>query len=140
MDISQLLLEEGLISNSDLEKAISFQEQNPIPLDRILIQMGLVDEEDLLFLISKKQKIPYINLSDYEIEKAVSGMIPLEITKKHQVFAFHKTNDYLAVAAAMLLEGNILDEIQKAAGMNLKIFLATSSEIQQAIKSLEDAS
>ena len=56
--LGQLLLERGLISEEDLKNALALQQERRDKLGRILIDLGYVAEREVLNVLSEQLKVP----------------------------------------------------------------------------------
>lgn len=63
--LGDLLLERGLVSNSEIAKALAFQQQFGGRLGSILVRLGAVSEESLLPVLSEQLQIPVLEGSDW---------------------------------------------------------------------------
>ena len=57
-NLAQWLVEDGLITEAELQQADRLQEDNSIPLSMALIELGLVGEREIVELVSRRHNIP----------------------------------------------------------------------------------
>src|SRR5262249_26956674 len=62
--IGQLLIEAGLIGETDLVRALAFQERYGGRLGSILVRLGALSEERLLPILSKQLNLPVLGEND----------------------------------------------------------------------------
>ena len=67
-------------------------------LEEVLINDGIVNEQDLYEKTGKYLNFPYISLKGKEIKKEVLNLIPGPVAGAHQVVAFDKEKNELKLA------------------------------------------
>jgi len=65
--LGDILLEERLLTQEQLAQALYEQRRTGQPLVVILIQAGLVSEEDIVITLSEQLGIPHLRVESYEI-------------------------------------------------------------------------
>ncbi|GAF89552.1 unnamed protein product, partial [marine sediment metagenome] len=68
MSIGELLLEKGLITAEHLARAIALRKKTGQRLDKALVELGCIKEEQVLQVISEQFGIPMVDLSAVEID------------------------------------------------------------------------
>jgi general secretion pathway protein E len=68
--IGQLLIEAGLIDQTDLARALAFQDRYGGRLGSILVRLGALSEERLLPILSKQLNLPLLSESDLPVDTA----------------------------------------------------------------------
>src|SRR3972149_6019271 len=76
VSIGDILLERGKISPEHLQAALAARKTPYDRLDRILVQMGFVNERDVLEVLGEQMSIPVVDLSQIEIAPDVLKEIP----------------------------------------------------------------
>ncbi|MBC8499021.1 MAG: hypothetical protein H8D39_00615, partial [Candidatus Atribacteria bacterium] len=74
--IIDALIEAKHLKKEDIKKAINLHKEKGLNLDKILIEKGLITEQELLIILSKELNIPPIDLSKYKIDNELLGIIP----------------------------------------------------------------
>ncbi len=65
------LVRNNIITFEDIEKAQEMASVQNINLGQVLINTGMITEQELLKFLEEKLHIPSVNLEDYEIDKNV---------------------------------------------------------------------
>jgi len=87
-DLGQMLVTDGTISNSDLERAKSEQKVRRESLVRTLVSLNIVNENKMIEFLSRKLGIPKVNLSKVVgIDPKVANLIPISMAEAHLVFS-----------------------------------------------------
>jgi len=74
--IGDLLVEQKIISQSQLQEALTEQKKSGRKLGRVLIENGFIDEDRLLVLLSEQLDIPYVDLSRFELDPELVACLP----------------------------------------------------------------
>src|SRR3989454_12250503 len=120
--LGQLLRERGLISEDDLENALTLQQERPDKLGRILIDLGYVAERDVLAVVSDQLKIPLFG-GEYPAVPIEADRLPFRFLRAFNVIPVHLENNVLTVVMADPLDVETQNTIRLRAGFGLQIFL-----------------
>ncbi len=138
--IGRLLVNEGLLSEEELEKGLSQQEQSyGKPLGEILLSMNLVDEAGFLRVLAKQFHTQYLTtkkLSELTVSDAILKLIPQATAEKYIVFPvqYRKQDKALVVVSSNPLNVAAIDEVKFVSGMgNIKALVGLHSSIECAI-------
>ena len=112
--LGQLLLEEGLISQEQLDAALTMQAAEGGFLGRILVRQGFVSQEAVASALVKQCKIPHLSLLDYNIGPDVLQLIPAEVCRQHHVLPIDKLGRILTVAMVDPLDLDALQAIRES--------------------------
>ena len=59
LKLGQILLQQGLITEEQLKKAITAQKQEQGRIGEIFIKLGIIKEEDMIAALGKQLSLPY---------------------------------------------------------------------------------
>ncbi len=71
--IGSLLLEEGLVTRRDLERAAAVQAESGLPLTRVLVEEHIVAEGDIVRILARRSGLEYVNLAESTIDPAAAA-------------------------------------------------------------------
>ena len=111
--LGQLLIDEGLITSGQLEKALEEQAKTGMFLGQVLIKQGSVSQSAVSSCLVKQCKIPHLSLLDYEVSSDVLALVPEEICKRHHLVPIDKLGRILTVAMVDPLDTDALDLIKQ---------------------------
>ena len=83
--LGELLVRNNLISQTQLAKALEEQKTQGGRLGASLVKLGFIKEEELAAFLSRQYGVPSINLKDFEIDAAVTKLVPAEVAQKYQI-------------------------------------------------------
>ncbi len=110
--LGDLLVEKGLISDEQLQIALSEQKKLGRKLGGTLIELGMINEGSLLNLLSNQLNIPLIDLNNYNYSDEIAKRLPETLARRYRAIVLEDRDaDYL-VAMADPTDIYALDEIQ----------------------------
>src|SRR5438309_6637976 len=133
--LGQLLVERGLVSEEDLKNALALQQERRDKIGRILIDLGYVAERDVLAVISDQLKVPIFN-GDYPAVPVEADRLPFRFLRAFNVIPVHLENNVLTLVMADPLDVETQNTIRLRAGFGLQIFLGLEGEIQMQLDRL----
>lgn len=132
--LAEMLLEVGVISQEQLEDALSEQQKSPnTPVGDILLSLGYIDEKQLMKAMEYRLKTPFYELNDLDIPPEMSQLISHETAKKYTVVAIAKEGSRLTVATTDPLNFYAMDDVKLESKMDIRPVLATPTDIKNAI-------
>ncbi|MCX5669033.1 MAG: ATPase, T2SS/T4P/T4SS family [Candidatus Omnitrophica bacterium] len=136
--LGEFLIREGIITASQLEKAITAQRQEGGRLGEVLIRLGIVKEEQILAALGKQLNMPYFSLGTGMLKPAMDqgleNLIPHEFAFKNTVLPLSRMLRSLTVALADPLDILLIDSLRKLTGSEINPVIATRPDILKAIE------
>jgi len=132
-DIAEMLLEEGLITPRQLEKAIEQQKNSNESLEKIIIGLGYVTEKEVTEVIGKEMGVPFIDLDEVEIDPELARAIPEHLAQRYKVIPVGQENNKLALAMVDPLNVFAIDDIRLITGFDIEPMIATEETILRSI-------
>lgn len=131
--IGEILMEQGVITSTQLEEALEEQKSSRRPIGEILRERGWANEEQVNRALAIQLGIPEIDLSSCIIEPEVSRIIPQELARKYKLIPVYKSNEILTVAMAEPTNLFIIEELRKETGCVIEPNYASEMDILRAI-------
>jgi len=117
--LEQLLLEQGRIGADDLRKVKRLQQERGERLERLLLDLGFISEEDLLPLLSNYLGIETIHRRDFPQAAVPLGNLNLKFLKHAKAIPLAQNNGTLTVAMADPADYYTIQSLQLATGLAL---------------------
>jgi len=129
-----MLLDEGLITRQDLERAQARRAETGETLTHVLVEDQVVDERELVRLLARHMGLEFISLADVGVDPSAASLIPDSIARRHAVIPVGYQGERLVVAMAD--PGNVLviDDVRAITGLPVVVKVATRSDIEEAIR------
>ena len=99
--IGELLVEQGKISERDVERTLLAQSEMGDKFGQVLVKLGLVSELDFATALSAQLDIPLLNSADYPEEPVQVDEVAQDFLFSNSVVPVAKTDDKLTFAAAV---------------------------------------
>jgi type II secretion system protein E len=132
--LGSLLIERGLLSAPDLERALAEQKRTGEFLGTILIRMGLISGEQLLPMLAEQVGMPYMRLATARILPEVIAKVPPKFASHYCLMPLALVDGVLEVAIADPFDVQTIDELKLLLDCDVRPVLASQAEIQEAIQ------
>ncbi|OGR23748.1 MAG: hypothetical protein A2X83_03380, partial [Desulfuromonadales bacterium GWD2_54_10] len=135
LKLGELLINEGLLTQEQLEEALKCQVIFGIKLGSSLIEMGFIDEGKLVKLLSKKLGVPAATRKELmEVTYTVYSLLPSSLAEKHRVIPFKLENKRLSIAMSDPTDFTAIDELAFVTGYIIQPFIAPDIRIAFALE------
>ena len=132
--LTELILEQGTLSPQQLQGVQAQAAKTGQPFKRVLVQQGLMSEEDLAALVAMQSGVPFINLSNHLIKPEVIQLVPEALARKHTLIPIFKIGESLTVAMEDPLNFFAVDELRLKTKCDIKTVVAAQAGIRAAIE------
>ncbi len=123
--LGQLFIEAGKIDKYKLEEALEYKKENNIYLGKALVSLKMVEEEEVIQMVSEQLRIPWIDPLTYKIKKTTLNLISEDSAKRLKVMPLFHFENVLTVACADQNNVNVVDELSEETVMEINTVLAT---------------
>jgi type IV pilus assembly protein PilB len=110
--IGDLLVNEGLITRVQLDKALQEQRQNGTRVGYNLVKLGFVQEIELTKTLARQYKMPAVDLSKFEVDPKIVKLIPADLALKNLVLPLKRDGRTLTVAMADPTNFAVIDDLK----------------------------
>lgn len=134
--LGDMLVEEGLITIEQLNKALDMQRTLNQKLGEILVDLGYIEEITIAKVLQKQLDLDIVNLSGIVIDSKITALVNEQILRKYTLipFEFSKTGpNLLRVAMADPNDFIAIDDLSIITNCNIEPVIATASDIAAAI-------
>ncbi len=135
--VGDILVYEGVITEEQLQKALSEQKESKEKLGQILINEDIISEAQLVKAYSQQMGHKHVLENDL---LALSGddvsLLSEEFARENHVISMKKTDSGILVAMEDPEDLDAIDGIRKITGLNPEILIAGRSAIENAINKL----
>lgn len=116
----------------DIEKALNASDGSQ-SLAAFLVESNYLTEEELAKALSDHYQIPYISISEYEIDREILDSVSENIARKYKIIPLDRTDKLLTVALVDPDNIHHLDEIKIKTRMDVMPVISLPKEIEAAI-------
>lgn len=134
--LGEMLLESKLLTEEQLKQALAEHRKAGLKLGQYLSRQGVLNENQIVDMLSKQLKIEKYHPDRYAIDVGLSRLIPIETAQKFQVAPLIKKGRLLIIAMTDPLDINALDTIEIAANAEVEPVVCTEREVNQLINGI----
>ncbi len=128
------LLSDGAINDEQLRQALERQRQSGGFLGEILVGMGFLTPATLRPYLEDVTGFPFVDISEEEIDPAISSLIPEAIASSKKALPFREKDGKIYIAMADPLNLTTVDEIKAQLDKPVVPCLALTEDIDDAVK------
>ncbi|MDP2905460.1 MAG: hypothetical protein Q8O22_04080 [Candidatus Omnitrophota bacterium] len=132
--LGELLMERGIITEEQLDKALVTQKQSGGLIGEILVSLGFAKEEDIAQALTGQYGFPYLPLSSYDIDPEVANIVPARVARQYMLMPIDKIGNNLTVAMSNPLNVQASEDVELISGCSVQVFVSTSTDIKKAIE------
>jgi type IV pilus assembly protein PilB len=127
--LEEVLLTEGWVGPDQLKQALQVQQRNRTPLGQILVEMGVLTEEQLARALAAQWGLPFTSLAEETVDTEAAQLIPAHLARRHGVVAVGRRQTRLVVAMSDPANVLAIDDIRLVTGLDVDIVVASPSDI-----------
>ncbi|MEW6059948.1 MAG: ATPase, T2SS/T4P/T4SS family [Actinomycetota bacterium] len=132
--LGQILLEQGLLSEEQLERALDEHRNTPKSLGRVLIDLGYIRERDLVCALAEQVGLEFVDLGEYQVDPGATTLLPEVIARRYRAIPIGERDGRLLVAMSDPANVYALDDIRAITNREVQPVVATATDIEQAIQ------
>jgi len=127
-----LRIERGFVTAEQLEGARKAQ-QNAQPFEKVLIELGMVGEREVLQAKAQAMGLPFVDLERTPVETDTASLISGELAIRHSAIVIKRVDKTLWVAMSNPTSLRAIDEISTITKCRVVPVLAVPDLIAKAI-------
>ena len=131
--LSELLRERNLVGPDQFRELQEEHERTGKPLSQVIIDFGLVSEEQLLRAVAEHLNLEYLNLEDIDIDKAVLRIMPSSVARMYRAVPVTIAGNTVTVAVMDPYNAQLVGELSFILGKDVQLAVAPSKQIEDAI-------
>ncbi len=128
-----LLIDEGLVSKTALQKAREESEEVKRPLFELLADKHIIDDEMLTHSIAYISGVPYVNLNESLISQDVLNLLSEDVAERFMAVPLAEVQNRLAVAMVDASNVQAVDYLSNLIDKPLKVFMASESGVRHVL-------
>ncbi len=132
--LGQILLEQGLLTQEQLDHALGEHRKTPKSLGRVLIDLGFIRERDLVRALAEQVGLEFVDLTEYRIDPVTTSLLPEALCRRYRALPIGERDGKLLVAMSDPANVYALDDIRTMTGRDVQPVVATANDVEQAIQ------
>src|SRR5437868_1053461 len=132
--LGALLIDEGLLTDAQLDAALAEQSRSGKPLGRLLIESGNISEAELVRTLARQVGLEFVDLNDRPVDASVASLVTESLARRYQAIPIGWEDGRLVVAMADPSNVFAVDDIRAIAGAEVRTVVATAGQINETIE------
>ncbi len=132
--LGHILKKKGIITDEQLNKALTMQKELSIRLGDVMTRMGAATHEEIISGLAELFGSKVVNPLDISIPDDVINTVPKSVARKYNIIPIEKRNGSLTVALSDPLDISTLEDLHFTLNINIEYVLATPPNIEEALK------
>jgi general secretion pathway protein E len=129
-----LLLKDRILPEEKIAEAKALQAAEGLRLDRAVVQLGLMEERQVLRMMAEQLHLPLMDLSEWEIAPDVLQTLPTKTVFRKRIVPIAREGNTLRVATFDPFDLYALDDVRMMTGLSVEAVLAPRDDIEKLIK------
>ena len=134
--MGEILVEGGLLTQEQLEKALPLQKKSNLKLGQFLVREGYVSETQIVDLVSNQLRLEKYRPDSFSINADLAKVLPADIAHKYQAVPVKKSGLLLTVVMTDPLDINALDTIEVYTNCEAEAVICTERQLNQLLTSI----
>jgi general secretion pathway protein E len=133
-----LLLARGRVSAEDIRKVRLLQQERGERLERLLLDLGFISEDDLISLLSEHLGIPVVGRKEFPSVAVTLPNVNISFLRHAKILPLELQDGTLTVAMADPSDLDSMHGLEVATGLHVRPFLAREKEILAALEGYDE--
>jgi len=136
--LGELLIEEGLVTQSDIERALILQQRlEGRRLGEVLLEMGLVGEQALTTVLARKFQLPFVDLGEFPPTQEALQLVAPVTMRELGFLPLQLGRSAVTVAITDPMDSEMLERLRFLMHTEIREVLVVPSQLQRFLDDLE---
>ncbi|MCZ6580391.1 MAG: hypothetical protein O6840_02030, partial [Nitrospirae bacterium] len=136
--IGKLLLEAGLISDQQLQKALDTQRQTKARLGSVLVRQRAISDGTLLQFLGHQYGVPIVEQFPHQPGPELAQLVPCDLAREFLVAPLQRIGTRVTLAMVDPSNVGLIDELKFRTGCHIVPMVALESLVLERIRLLYD--
>ncbi|MDQ3865784.1 MAG: GspE/PulE family protein [Actinomycetota bacterium] len=136
--LGNLLVESGAITREQLDAALAEKGRSGQRLGEILLERGWASERALARALAEQYDLAFVDLASAPLDQNVAALLPESFARRLRALPIGFADDDETLLVAVADPTNVVtsDDLRMALGVNVRLVVTESSQIDRAISSI----
>jgi MSHA biogenesis protein MshE len=134
--LGEILLQQGLLTQEQLQNALGEQKRSGRKLGRIFIDNGYLAEDQIAGALARQLQIPFINLKHFNVKPEIALRLPETLARRFRALILEDTGSVFRVGMADPTDLFAYDELTRVLRRDIQLAVVSESLLLQTIDSL----
>jgi MSHA biogenesis protein MshE len=131
--LGEILLQQGLLTQEQLQAALAEQKRSGRKLGRIFIDSGYLAEDQIGGALARQLQIPFINLKHFNIKPDVAMRLPEALARRFRALILEDTGTAYRIGMADPTDLFAYDELTRVLKRDIHLAVVSESLLLQTI-------
>ncbi|MDY6976466.1 MAG: GspE/PulE family protein [Pseudomonadota bacterium] len=137
MRLGDLLVHENIITNEQLDNALSAQRSSGRKLGDTLIDLGFISEPQLLRFLAQQLNIPFLDITQRRIDPEQAQLIPETYARRYRALVLEADDDEVLIGMSDPTDLGGLDQLGPlVAPRNIELAIVQENQMLEAFDSV----
>ncbi len=136
--IGEILIEEGLLTDDQLETALTIQKGKGKKLGKVLVELGYITDIQVTESLTKQLSLQMVDCNDYSPSKELLAMVPKATAEQKLVLPLELNEKNLLIAMANPLDWETIEDLSFETGLKISVAISSENNIIESIETLYD--
>ncbi|HOM01403.1 MAG TPA: ATPase, T2SS/T4P/T4SS family [Acetivibrio sp.] len=127
--IGNILVRAGVITQEQLDNALSIQSKSGGLIGKIMVKQGYIDRKSLYEFLQKQMGVEFIDIEGIEIDEEVISLVSANLARTHKVIPIENVDGNLKVAMSDPMNIFSIDDLRLTTGLEIIPCLADEEQI-----------
>ncbi len=129
-------MEAGVVTPEQVDEGLVRQRSTGLRIGETLVEMGAATEEDIGWALARQLALPFVDPHPEALDRDLIRSFPEGLLQRLDVLPLVSEESALSIALADPTDADLVEEVERAAGRQLTLSVATPSAIQRMLQSV----
>ncbi len=134
--LGRQLVDQGLISETELERALSHQERTGRRIGETLFELGLISSPELTRVLAERRGIPFVDLGDTAVDPTVARAIPSSMARLRGMVPLYAEDDTVVLGMVNPEDGDALTSVRAFVGVPVRAVMCDPEGLVDLVESV----
>ncbi|MCX7627445.1 MAG: GspE/PulE family protein [Methylophilaceae bacterium] len=131
--LGEILVQQGLLSNDQLNKALELQKATGKKLGRVFVEAGYVSERQISEAIARQLQVPFVDLKFFNVKPEVVRVLPEAQARRFRSLVLEDRGDSYLVGMVDPIDIFAYDELTRLLNKDITLAVVTESDVLMVI-------
>lgn len=127
--IGDLLVQNGIITDAQLQQALERQRQSGLRLGRVLVDLKFVDENKFLSFLAQQMDVTFVDLKQFNFNANLIQRLPEIHARRYRAIVLSENRGQLTVGMADPMDIFAYDELSRILQQSIEVAIVRESEL-----------
>jgi type II secretory ATPase GspE/PulE/Tfp pilus assembly ATPase PilB-like protein len=128
----EIILQEKLVTMEQYAQARDLSNRDRIPLERSLVALGLLTDEQMTKVVAIQNDLPFVHLNTSKIDHELAQFMNPAFAQKHGIVPISQIGNTLTLAMSSPIKGSQLSELEATIRRRIIPVIAHKDDIRKA--------